>query len=150
MVMGGGKVAEIKAGDAGHAVLPTARPTPRGRRRHLRSRGSRRGCRPRRLAAEKPVDPPLQKPSSQPTLRWRELDSNFPYAGAMNLVFAPFMSRSIVRVLPEAHPTMAMRVTRPPRLAISPKATEHTRPTLVPPAMEAIIVGTSLRKLGLH
>src|SRR6516165_11602107 len=71
MVMGGGKVAEIKAGDAGHAVLPTARPTPRGRRRHLRSRGSRRGCRPRRLAAEKPVDPPLQKPSSQPTLRWR-------------------------------------------------------------------------------
>ena len=82
--------------------------------------------------------------------RWRELDSNFPYAGAMNLVFAPFVSRSIVRVLPEAHPTMAMRVTRPTRLAISPKATEHTRPTLVPPAMEAIIVGTSLRKLGLH
>src|SRR6516165_3336828 len=84
------------------------------------------------------------------TLRRRELDSNFPYAGAMNLVFAPFVSRSIVRVLPEAHPTMAMRVTRPTRLAISPKATEHTRPTLVPPAMEAIIVGTSLRKLGLH
>jgi hypothetical protein len=84
------------------------------------------------------------------TLCWRELDSNFPYAGAMNLVFAPFVSRSSVRVLPEAHPTMAMRVTRPTRLAISPKATEHTRPTLVPPAMEAIIVGTSLRKLGLH
>ena len=53
------------------------------------------------------------------TLRWRELDSNFPYAGAMNLVFAPFVSRSIVRVLPEAHPTMAMRVTRPTRLAVS-------------------------------
>ena len=84
------------------------------------------------------------------THRWRELDSNFPYAGAMNLVFAPFVSRSIVRVLPEAHPTMAMRVTRPTRLAISPKATEQTRPTLVPPVMEAIIVGTSLRKLGLH
>src|SRR6516162_7689486 len=66
----------------------------------------------------------------------------------MNLVFAPFVSRSIVRVLPEAHPTMAMRVTRPTRLAISPKATEHTRPTLGPPAMEAIIVGTSLRKIG--
>jgi hypothetical protein len=32
------------------------------------------------------------------------VDSNFPYAGAMNLVFAPFVSRSIVRVLPEAHP----------------------------------------------
>jgi hypothetical protein len=32
------------------------------------------------------------------THRWRELDSNFPYAGAMNLVFAPFVSRSIVRV----------------------------------------------------
>ena len=32
--------------------------------------------------------------------------------------------------------TMAMRVTRPTRQAISPKATEHTRPTLVPPAME--------------
>ena len=82
------------------------------------------------------------------TLRWRELDSNFPYAGAMNLIFAPFVSRSIVRVRPEAHPTMAMRVTRPTRLVISPKATEHTHPTLVPPAMEAIIVGTSLRKLG--
>ena len=39
-----------------------------------------------------------------PTLRWRELDSNFPYAGAMNLVFAPFVSRSIVLVLSEAHP----------------------------------------------
>ena len=26
------------------------------------------------------------------TLRWREIDSNFPYAGAMNLVFAPFVS----------------------------------------------------------
>ena len=51
------------------------------------------------------------------TPRWRELDSNFPYASAMNLVFAPFVSRSIVRVLPEAHPTMAMRVTRPTRLA---------------------------------
>ena len=38
------------------------------------------------------------------TLRWRDLDSNFPYAGAMNLVFAPFVSRSIVRVLPEANP----------------------------------------------
>src|SRR6516225_1951911 len=37
-------------------------------------------CLPRRLAAEKPVDPPLQKPSSQPTLRWREVDSNFPHA----------------------------------------------------------------------
>ena len=37
----------------------------------------------------------------------------------MNLVFAPFVSPSIVRVLPEAHPTMAMRVTRPTRLAIS-------------------------------
>src|SRR5262249_40862322 len=24
------------------------------------------------------------------TLRWRELDSNFPYTGAMSLVFAPF------------------------------------------------------------
>ena len=43
--------------------------------------------------------------SSLLTHRWRELDSNFPYAGAMNLVFAPFVSRSIVRVLPEAHPT---------------------------------------------
>jgi hypothetical protein len=30
------------------------------------------------------------------TPRWRELDSNFPYAGAMNLVFAPFVSRPIV------------------------------------------------------
>src|SRR6516164_9498674 len=90
----------------------------------------------------------LRGTESSLTLRWRELDSNFPYAGAMNLVFAPFGSRSIVRVLPEAHPTMAMRVTRPTRLAISPKATEHTRATLVPPAMEAIIVGTSLRKLG--
>src|SRR6516162_2358005 len=55
------------------------------------------------------------------TLRWRELDSNFPYAGVMNLVFAPFVSRSIVRVLPEAHPTMAMRVTRPTRLAVVSK-----------------------------
>src|SRR5215813_10009313 len=26
------------------------------------------------------------------THRWSELDSNFPYAGAMNLVFAPFVS----------------------------------------------------------
>ena len=26
------------------------------------------------------------------THRWRELDSNFPYAGAMNLAFAPFVS----------------------------------------------------------
>src|SRR6516225_1420914 len=26
---------------------------------------------------KKPADPPLQKPSSQPTLRWRETDSNF-------------------------------------------------------------------------
>ena len=26
------------------------------------------------------------------TRRWREIDSNFPYAGAMNLVFAPFVS----------------------------------------------------------
>jgi hypothetical protein len=42
--------------------------------------------------------------SSQRTRRWRELDSNFPYAGAMNLVFAPLVSRSIVRVLPEANP----------------------------------------------
>jgi hypothetical protein len=33
----------------------------------------------------------LQKPSSQPTLRWRGLDSNFQYAGAVNLVVAPFM-----------------------------------------------------------
>jgi hypothetical protein len=24
------------------------------------------------------------------THRWRELDSNFPYAGAVNMVFAPF------------------------------------------------------------
>jgi len=59
----------------------------------------------------------LRGTESSLTLRWRELDSNFPYAGAMNLVFAPFGSRSIVRVLPEAHPTMAMRVTRPTRLA---------------------------------
>ena len=29
---------------------------------------------------KKPADPPLQKPSSQPTLRWREMDSNFQYA----------------------------------------------------------------------
>ena len=38
--------------------------------------------------------------------------------------------------VPRPMNTMAMRVTRPTRLAISPKATEHTRPTLVPPAME--------------
>jgi len=35
-------------------------------------------------------DAPLQKPSSQPTLRWREMDSNFPHAGAVSLVVAPF------------------------------------------------------------
>ena len=29
--------------------------------------------------------PPLQKPSSRPTLRWRGLESNFQYAGAVNL-----------------------------------------------------------------
>jgi hypothetical protein len=38
--------------------------------------------------------------------------------------------------VPRPMNTMAMRVTRPTRLAISPKATEHTRPTLVPPAVE--------------
>ena len=34
--------------------------------------------------------PPLHKLSSQRTPRWREMDSNFPYAGAASLVVAPF------------------------------------------------------------
>jgi len=38
--------------------------------------------------------------------------------------------------VPRPMNTVAMRDTRPTRQAISPKATEHTRPTLVPPAME--------------
>ena len=130
----------FRAGDLDNAVA-------RRRERHLGDDG---GNVVRRDGLEQAGGKPDDVSSSPPTLRWRELDSNFPYAGAMNLVFAPFVSRSIVRVRPEAHPTMAMRVTRPTRLANSPKETEHTRPTLVPPAMEAIIVGTSLRKLGLH
>jgi hypothetical protein len=42
------------------------------------------------------------------------------------------------RLTPVPRPmnTMAMRDIRGTRQAISPKATEHTRPTLVPPAME--------------
>ena len=39
----------------------------------------------------KPADPPLQKPSSQPTLRWRGMNSNFQYAGAVNLIIGPFV-----------------------------------------------------------
>jgi hypothetical protein len=35
-------------------------------------------------------------PGSQWTLRWRELDSNFPYAGAMNLVFAPVVPSTTI------------------------------------------------------
>jgi hypothetical protein len=46
----------------------------------------------------------VEEPMVCMTLRRRELDSNFPYAGAMNLVFASFVSRPMfVRVLPEAH-----------------------------------------------
>jgi len=30
---------------------------------------------------------------SQKTLRWREMDSNFQYAGAVNLIVAPFADR---------------------------------------------------------
>ena len=41
------------------------------------------------------MDPPLQKPSSQPTLRWRGLDSNFQYAGAVNLIVAPRCGSSV-------------------------------------------------------
>ena len=38
--------------------------------------------------------------------------------------------------VPRPMNTTAMRNTRPTRQAMSPKATAHTRPTLVPPAME--------------
>jgi hypothetical protein len=36
---------------------------------------------------------PELKSGSQRTLRWREMDSNFQYAGAVNLAVGPFEAR---------------------------------------------------------
>src|SRR5262249_58497652 len=36
------------------------------------------------------ADSPLEGRGSHLTLRWREMDSNFQYAGAVNLVVGPF------------------------------------------------------------
>jgi hypothetical protein len=48
-----------------------------------------------RLAFDEIVTSQRRNTEVRLTHRWRELDSNFPYAGAMNLVFAPFVSRCV-------------------------------------------------------
>ena len=62
-----------------------------------RSQPSESRCLRLRIQTAQPVFCSVEsgRPFVHDSLRWRELDSNFPYAGAMSLVFAPFVSLDV-------------------------------------------------------